>query len=65
MLYFSDGVYISYLRNMYSEKDLCLAINWQITPNFLQRGIHTYDPSGFISFTLETFNLLIKGDRLR
>ncbi|WP_336622317.1 hypothetical protein [Chlorogloeopsis sp. ULAP01] len=50
---------------MYSEKDLCLAINWQITPNFLQRGIHTYDPSGFISFTLETFNLLIKGDRLR
>ncbi len=54
-LYFSDGISITSPQQIASRQDFLAAVDWQINPNLLQRGIRNYDSSGFIGFTLQTF----------
>lgn len=56
-LHFSDGISICCPQKIETGKEFFAAVDWQVNPALLLRGIRKYDNSGFTSFTLETFSL--------
>jgi Domain of unknown function (DUF3598) len=52
-LHFIDGISICCPRKIEAEKEFCLAADWLVNPNLLQRGIRQFDTSGFTGLTLE------------
>lgn len=54
-LHFPDGISVSVPRNIENGKEFSLAVNWQVNPALMQRGIRHFGTSGFSKFTLEKF----------
>ncbi len=56
---FPNGISVSLPRFIESKMEFFLTVDWLTKPTLLQRGTRYFDLSGFTTFSLQTFSLIL------